>query len=291
MDRYVPAFNEDLISIVESMADRVRDSSNGRSFPLMTFIGKSMYHSITKAAYGSLYPFETYDDFETCDYDLVLLISRIPFLSRRVIQARQRLSHALGDYVERAWLDGQLKDASPMASEVVSILRDSNLDQSDVGGALFTLTWGMLSNPIRITYWLMVFLLNDADAAAKIREEIDRELRDNFEGDIKRLFAAPYTGVDEHFPLLESAVNETMRIGILQSAIREAHVDTELATESGMVRIRKGELIMTNISGPHMDAANYSDPEVFRPDRFLGEKGRSHMGFGGGRHLVCSSTY
>lgn len=287
MNKFIPSFNADLLSLVEAMAARVRNSSHGAPIPLMPFIGKSLYHAINMAAYGPLYPFESYDDFEVCDFDLILLLSRIPFLSRRVVQSQQRIIRSLGDYIDRAWSGGQLEGASVLTSEVVSILKDSNLDDPDVAGAVFTFTWGMLSNPIRITYWLMVFILNDAMATTRIREEVDRELRDHFGGDLKQMLAAPFTDVETRFPLLESAVHETMRMGILQTALREAHADTEIYTNSGMMQVQKGDLLMTNIYPVHMDPETFSDPETFRPDRFLDEKTRAHMGFGGGRHLVC----
>lgn len=288
LDKIVPAFNEDIGRSIEAMARQVRNSPNGKAISLLPFVSESIYHAVSKAAFGPLFPFDTYDDFEACDADLVLLISRIPILSRNVLKAQGRYLHALMDYMRRGWSEGHLEGASAMISDLVSVLKDTDLDESDIAGTLFTIVWGMQANTMRIPYWILVFLLNDPAAAARVQEEVDREIRDNFGGDIKRFLATPYTALESHFPLVDSCVKEALRIGILQSALRQAHADTEIISETGRVRIRKGDIIMANISAFHMDPEVFEDPRTFRADRYLNDKKKIHLGFGGGSHLVCA---
>lgn len=272
------------------MAKKARDTPGGASFSLMPLIGESLYGAISQATFGPHYPIETYPDFETCDSDLVLLLARIPMLGRKASRAQARILRAITDYIDEASSEGPTKGAPPMAMEMLSVLKDADLEKSDIAGTLLTIIWGMMSNTIHIPYWLMVFLLNDPSAATKIREEVDSELREHFGGDLKRLLAAPFTAVDDHFPLIDSAIKETLRMAILLSALREAHADTEVISETGKIRIRKGEMIMANVAAVHTDERYFENPETFRVDRFMGteRKKSSHWGFGGGTHLASS---
>ncbi|KAJ3477754.1 hypothetical protein NLI96_g10249 [Meripilus lineatus] len=284
MDKLGPAFNNDLIRILNSTANEIRSSPDGKMIPLRPFINESIYHAIAAAAFGPLYPFDTYDDFERCDSDFILLITRIPFFSRKAIRSREQIIRAIADYIKRAW-SSQLEGVSPMIAEVLSVLRDTDLDEMDLAGTLFTFIWGMQASTKRITHWLMVFLLNNPESAARIRDEIDQEFRDHFDGDIGCLLSTPFTGLEKRFPLVDSAFKETLRMTTVQVAMRQATVDTELVNEIGTLPVRKGDTLMPNIYAIHMNEEVYADPKTFRVDRFLPENRLTHWAFGGGANM------
>lgn len=285
MDKLAPAFNDDLIRILESTANEVRSSPNGKMIPLRPFINESIYHALAAAAFGPQYPFDTYNDFEICDSDLILLISKVPFFSRKAMRSREQIVRATAGYIKRACASS-LEGVSPMIVEILSILKDADLDEMDVAGSLFTLIWGMQASTKRVTHWLMVYLLNDRGAAARIREEVDKEFNEHFGGDIGCMLSTPFTGLEKRFPLVESAFKETLRLTTVQISMRQAAVDTELVSETGILKIRKGDAIMPNIYAVHMDEDVYEDPQSFRIDRFLAENRLTHLAFGGGTNIV-----
>ncbi len=283
-----PSFNRDILHRIDVVAERVRDSSEGTRVPLAAFVGENIYCAISNAVFGSLYPFQTYSDFDTLDEDLLLLLSPVPFMGRKALQAQERLVRAIGDYVARTWNDGHLHGASKMASEMVSVLKDTDYSERDMNASLLTFMWGMHSNTIRITFWALVFLLNDKMATSMINEEVDMVLRDHFKGDLGDLLAAPPSSLETHFPLLDSAIKETLRLTVLLSALREADADTKVISDAGELWIRRGDLVMANLSAVHKDDRNFENAGQFRVDRFVdNEKTKSAAwGFGGGTHLV-----
>lgn len=289
VDVIAPAFNQDIFDRIDAVADRVGGHPEGTRFPLSKFVGENIYCAISTAVFGKLYPFHTYSDFEILDEDVLQLLSPVPFLGKKAAQARQRLVHSVGDYVTRAWHDGRLHGASQMASDMVSVLKDTDHSEEDMNGSLLSFMWGMHSNTIRITFWTLVFLLNDKMATLMVREEVDKELREHFDGDLKNLLAAPASSFENVFPLLDSAIKETLRLAVLLSALREAEADTRVVSDAGELWIRRGDLVMANLSAVHKDDRNFEDAERFRVDRFSGSD-RSKLApwaFGGGTHLVC----
>lgn len=220
VDTIAPSLNEEIHRRIDVVANRDTGHSIASRIPLASFVGENIYCSISKAIFGSLYPFNTYSDFEILDEDILSLLSPIPFIGRKASRARERLVTAVGDYVTCAWHDGQLHGASEMASEMVAVLKDTDHSGWDMNGALLTFMWGMHSNTIRITYWAMVFLLNNDLATSMVRDEIDKELRDHFKGNIKNLLSATPSALEDRFPLLDSAIKETLRLAVLLSTLR-----------------------------------------------------------------------
>src|SRR5699024_1380383 len=98
------------------------------------------------------------------------------------------------------------------------------------------------------------------------------------------------------FEYLNAVVNESLRIyspGLLTE--RQASKDITLQTEDGRVRIdlKKGDIVLLPIYSMHRDPDQFPAPEVFRPERFIGEPNHHescYIPFGSGpRNCVAKS--
>ena len=119
--------------------------------------------------------------------------------------------------------------------------------------------------------WLMHLMVEHPDAQARMREEADRVL-----GDAPR---APDYASTEALRYIEAAAHEAMRllpVAPLQGA--EPNEDVQI----GDVRVPKGTAIYVLAGHVSRDPENFSDPESFRPERWLDAGG--HGGNGHNTH-------
>jgi cytochrome P450/nitrite reductase/ring-hydroxylating ferredoxin subunit len=134
--------------------------------------------------------------------------------------------------------------------------------------------------------WAVHHLCDAPDAAARLREEADATLgSEAAPGDIEAVNRLTYAG---------AVANETMRFRpVAPLLLFEANHDSVV----GGISVPKGQWLMLLTRPPAVDRANFGDPEVFRPERWLdtGATGgahdpSAHMPFGSGPRICPGRT-
>lgn len=295
--KLVPGFGADLLNRLDGILDKeaVMD--------LTELVDKTLYESISFSLFGSSYPLQSYYDFRDFDMAIPTLLIGIPFLSSSGIKSRNRLLSQLKKYIKDSWRkrdgdEGHYDGVSELVVRFNEEFRANDLSESNMAGLLLAFVWGAQSNTIHTCFWTMVYLLGDDEAMRRIRQEIDHTVVVQFGGLDILLKAESRELEGPKFALLDSAINESMRLTRLPSSTRTASSETEIRGVDGeLFLIQKGDWVFENIRGVHMDPGIFSDADSFKIDRFIGGTGAVDVNdhgihtnlfrpWGGGTHLV-----
>uniref|UniRef100_A0A183BXZ0 CYtochrome P450 family n=1 Tax=Globodera pallida TaxID=36090 RepID=A0A183BXZ0_GLOPA len=114
-----------------------------------------------------------------------------------------------------------------------------------------------------IIAWGFAHLLHNPQSLARLYDELERVI-----GNDRRLITI---ADKQSLPYTNATINEFLRISnmVVQNAYRRVFVDVNI----GNFRIPKGTCILPQISVVLADDDVFADPKIFRPERFLDEKG------------------
>ncbi|GAB1288645.1 Cytochrome P450, family 2, subfamily j, polypeptide 13 [Apodemus speciosus] len=106
--------------------------------------------------------------------------------------------------------------------------------------------------------WALLYMALNPEVQQKVQAEIDRVI-----GQEKH----PSLADRESMPYTNAVVHEVQRMGniIPMNVPREVTVDTTLAG----FHLPKGSVVMTNLTGLHMDPKEWATPDTFNPEHFL----------------------
>jgi hypothetical protein len=152
--------------------------------------------------------------------------------------------------------------------------------------------WGGQGNTLPSTVWTFGLVLGDPRTKKLAYDEVDK-------GPFK---AQP--DAEGHFdydtiPYLTAALKETLRLNTYSIAWRLVQRDTTLTSKKTgeTYKLKKGELVGLHFAMRHLDDRIHDQPEVFRPERFLGTgaglsptiNGHQYAfaPFSAGMHKVC----
>lgn len=295
-----PRYNGEIYFLLSSFASSL--DRTPKDVPLKQFVGQNLYRAISIAVFGELFPADSYDDFQLVDDNFPILMSPFSFFALRASRARSRLIHSIRHYLRVAWKGSHLEGASKMATEVYCTLHGASITPTEEAGILLTMIWGLQSNTINTIHWLLAYLLIDRESFSRIRHEIDSVLESNYGRSTKELLSASPTSLgSEQFPLLDSAVKETLRLTIFLPSMREARKGTRITYGSGRnADIPEGSSVFLNLRALHRNKEFGKDGEFFSMERYLpSEKGGKSdasaqtlpfWAFGGGTHLVSGNS-
>jgi len=286
--------NQKLFSLLSSVT-----SDSEVTVGVAELVRRNIYIAASYAMLGPHYPSEeTYEDFILFDENVKDVIQKPSFLPKLAAEkARDRIAAKLLDFVHRYWREedgGYLLGAEDSyMTNVIREMKASNLNEEVVSRLQNVWLWGAHSNLIQVAVWLLYYLITDRNMLSKIREEIHHSLDGNFSGIESLLEADPRALDNPQFPLLNSAIKETMRMVLLPSSVRVATADTQIKDERGQpIHIRKGEVILADVRSMHLNEEFYEDANTFKFDRFARWKGinspeKKHLiPFGAGSHFV-----
>uniref|UniRef100_A0AAZ3NMB3 Steroid 21-hydroxylase n=1 Tax=Oncorhynchus tshawytscha TaxID=74940 RepID=A0AAZ3NMB3_ONCTS len=132
--------------------------------------------------------------------------------------------------------------------------------------------------------WVLAFLLHHPQVQERVQKELD---------EVVGCGRSPDVSDRTHLPYLDSVINEVMRIRPV-SPILIPH--TALTHSSiGGHSICKGSRVLVNMWAIHHDPEHWDQPEDFRPERFLDDKGQRFtpscfMPFGAGPRVCVGES-
>ncbi|XP_033022123.1 5-beta-cholestane-3-alpha,7-alpha-diol 12-alpha-hydroxylase-like [Lacerta agilis] len=151
-------------------------------------------------------------------------------------------------------------------------LDEAGIPESMQGRFLFSLLWAFQANSGPASFWLLAYLMKNPKAMDEVRKEVDRVVGES--GQEVRA-GGPVLNVTKEMldktPILDSAVQETLRLAAAPMLIRAVMVDLEIQMNDGRkYLLRKGDRVaLFPFVAAHMDPEIHPDPHVFKYDRFL----------------------
>ncbi|KAF8883915.1 cytochrome P450 [Gymnopilus junonius] len=256
---------------------------------LPELISQPLYISNCAALFGFRYPsLNTFSDFELLDSGLPQILTRLPFVARRSLDARGRLLSVLVEYISPWWESDGVEDipgASTLVMESLKEMKVSKLSKRDAAGVLLLFLWGFHSNMWYMLFWLVTHLIMDEESMRRVVDEVDACARTD----------APVHDGKKALSLLESAISETLRWATTSSTVRFAEEDTEIILDGSVMVINKGEYVVGDIRAAHHDRSIFEHPEEFIVDRYLVNDHSKTvlprpMVWGAGKH-VCAGRH
>lgn len=263
--------------LLQEMNSFVARSEKGpKAVSLMELVGRCRLAALCHAFFGPSFTDDIYDDINCLDESVYARLYRVPFDWRPSTEARRRLIGRLCAYVAQVEEGSALVD---VMTGTLDIFRANKLTTEEKAWLLLVFLWGLYANSTNMTFWALTEILADGKLAAQLRAEIDNVLHAHMDigkGDVPCITDLPaLLRTDTHaldgLPLLDSVVQETIRLRLISTPLRQASCDTELVVDAAAgqrVIVRKGEYVMAHLMGTHWDGRWFEQPDKFVPDRF-----------------------
>ncbi|XP_044909443.1 prostacyclin synthase isoform X2 [Felis catus] len=145
--------------------------------------------------------------------------------------------------------------------------------------ALVLQLWATQGNMGPAAFWLLLFLLKNPEALAAVRGELE-QLLSRTEQTVSQMTALPQKLLDS-MPVLDSVLSESLRLTAAPFITREVMVDLAMPMADGReFSLRRGDrLLLFPFLSPQKDPEIYTDPEVFKYNRFLNSDGSEKKDF------------
>eukprot|EP00064_Thunnus_orientalis_P008088 superscaffoldBa00000942_g8110 len=156
------------------------------------------------------------------------------------------------------------------------------MDESMINRYMFVLLWGAQGNTGPSSFWLLLFLMKHPEAMKAVKEEVDKVLKKSGQ-EVTR--GGPLVDLTRDMlmkmPVLDSAVEETLRLTTAPLLMRAVMQDTAIKMADGHeFLVRKGDrMAIFPYSAVHIDPEIHPDPHSFKYDRFLNPEGKKKTDF------------
>ncbi|ORY63918.1 cytochrome P450 [Pseudomassariella vexata] len=213
------------------------------------------------------------------DYVPLLRMNPINLHSAKARDARDRRSRYLDDL--NAELDGRMAAGkySPCIQANVINDKDAKLNQEELTSISLTMLSGGLDTITTQVAWFCGLLANRPDIQDKALKEIRKFYSD------KQPLCDPKD--DQQCAYIVALVRESLRyFTVLRLALPKVNIKDIVYNN---VVIPKGSIIFLNSWACNMDDKIWSDPEVFRPERFLEQPDAPMFSYGMGYRMCAGS--
>lgn len=164
-------------------------------------------------------------------------------------------------------------------SYMLHYLREQGVDPAMQDKFNFMMLWASQGNTGPASFWALLFLLKHPEAMRAVREEATQVLaearlkaKQSFDFDVSAL---------QRTPVLDSVMEETLRLGAAPTLLRVVHSDHVLKMANGqeyLLRSRDIVALFPYLS-VHMDPDIHPEPTAFKYDRFLNPNGSRKVDF------------
>ncbi|XP_029420243.1 prostacyclin synthase isoform X2 [Nannospalax galili] len=170
-------------------------------------------------------------------------------------------------------------DQSSWLESYLQHLEEMGVSEEMQARALVLQLWATQGNMGPTAFWLLLFLLKNPEALAAVRAEFEHILWRS-EQPLSQMTTLPQKFLDS-MPVLDSALNESLRLTAAPFITREVMVDLALPMADGReFSLRRGDrLLLFPFLSPQKDPEIYIEPEVFKYDRFLNPDGSEKKDF------------
>ncbi|XP_030053307.1 5-beta-cholestane-3-alpha,7-alpha-diol 12-alpha-hydroxylase [Microcaecilia unicolor] len=147
---------------------------------------------------------------------------------------------------------------------------------------MFLLLWGSQGNTGPASFWLLLFLMKHPEALKAVKEEVDKVLQETNQ-EVKP--GGPLINLTRDMlmktPILDSAVEETLRLASAPVLIRAVMQDMDFKIADGKeYALRKGDRVaIFPYIAVQMDPEIHPEPHRFKYDRFLNPDGTKKADF------------
>ncbi|NXN32539.1 CP8B1 hydroxylase, partial [Nycticryphes semicollaris] len=182
----------------------------------------------------------------------------------------------------------QKDNISGWISDQNQLLAENGVPEYMRDRCMFMLLWASQGNTGPTAFWLLFYLMKHPEAMKAVREEVDKVSRENGQ-EVKP--GSPPINITRDMlnqtPILDSAVEETLRLVAAPILVRAVLQDTSLKTSSGReYTLRKGDRVALF---PHisvqMNPEIHPEPHEFRYDRFINPDGTKKDFYKNGKKL------
>lgn len=158
-------------------------------------------------------------------------------------------------------------------------LEEMGVSEEMQARALVLQLWATQGNMGPAAFWLLLFLLKNPEALAAVRKELEQILW-RAEQPISQTTALPQKILDS-MPVLDSVLSESLRLTAAPFITREVVMDLAMPMADGReFSLRRGDrLLLFPFLSPQRDPEIYTDPEVFKYNRFLNPDGSEKKDF------------
>lgn len=168
---------------------------------------------------------------------------------------------------------------SKWLGSMLQFLREQGTASSMQDKFNFMMLWASQGNTGPTCFWVLMFLLKHQDAMKAVREEAARVLGEA-RLEAEQSFAFKLDAL-KCTPVLDSVMEETLRLRASPTLFREVQKDCVLEMASGQeYQIRCGDKVaLFPYLSVHMDPDIHPEPTAFKYDRFLNPNGTRKVDF------------
>ncbi|KAK0504427.1 cytochrome P450 [Armillaria luteobubalina] len=260
------------------------------SFTLSELISYTVYEPLTFAFFGPSFPLGTYTEYRILDTALLTLMSPLSFTARSGIRARDRLLEIFVSYIQDGAQGGDKDLEGEALLHTLNSVRSGSLSIKDQAACLLGLHWSLHTNLHRSMFWMVAFILKDRTALESLSSEIRETITKRYGGNLDGLMEE--TSLLPEFPLVNSAIKDSLRMAGLSSSLREVEFDTNITSRDLSFVVRRGDFVFGDTRAIHIDNSIYPDAATYKVDRFLMGKGKvpNTLTWGSGEH-ICKGRF
>ncbi|KAI5987415.1 cytochrome P450 [Pisolithus marmoratus] len=246
--------------------DKLKSFSGKPQVSLKRSLAEALYVSANDMLFGSRFPQDTYEDFFILLDSFPKRLCKRPFWSLPSSRARDRLLQRISDYLEGA----KSTTDDKLAASFIAIFREHNIPIKVAAPSVLSVISSLHQNTVNVVFWLFTWLLADPSAFSAVRSEIDKAIREDF-GKLQTFIAeaTPEKLDSPSFALLNSAVLETMGLASAHTGVRIAETDIDIKDGEKILPMRKGEYVVLDPRGAHLDKNVYPGSNKFVAGRFV----------------------
>ncbi|KAF1660101.1 7-alpha-hydroxycholest-4-en-3-one 12-alpha-hydroxylase, partial [Aptenodytes patagonicus] len=187
--------------------------------------------------------------------------------------------------VKKSW---QKDNISGWISDQDQLLAENGVPEYMRDRFMFMLLWASQGNTGPTAFWLLLYLMKHPEAMKAVKDEVDKVSKEN--GQEAKPGSPPINITRDMLnqtPLLDSALEETLRLVAAPILVRAVLQDTRLKTSSGTeYSLRKGDRVALF---PHisvqMNPEIHPEPHEFKYNRFVNPDGTKKDFYKNGKRL------